>query len=57
MQSALDSAGAYVGIGDARSIGFGRFVVESFEIEDSEVLKPSKSKIGKKQVPKEGSQF
>ncbi len=39
MQSALDSAGSFVGLGDGRSIGFGRFTVESFEIEEEEVKK------------------
>lgn len=32
MQSALNSAGSFVGLGDGRSIGFGRFCVNQFEI-------------------------
>jgi hypothetical protein len=49
MQSALASAGAYVGLGDGRSIGFGRFEIEDFEIEDlSEVEKPKLTKVQKK---------
>lgn len=37
MHAALIDAGRFVGIGDGRSIGFGRFVVEQFEVlEDAE---------------------
>lgn len=35
MESALISAGSFVGLGDGRSIGCGRFTLEQFEIEDS----------------------
>lgn len=35
MESALQSAGSLVGLGDGRSIGMGRFKVLSFEIDDS----------------------
>ena len=35
MQSVLNDAGTLVGIADGRSIGFGRFTVESFEVLDS----------------------
>jgi hypothetical protein len=31
MQSVLNDAGTLVGIGDGRSVGYGRFTVESFE--------------------------
>jgi hypothetical protein len=41
MQAAMESAGSFVGLGDGRSIGFGRFVVEEFQIEEDE---PQKSK-------------
>lgn len=34
MQAALIDAGRLVGLGDGRSIGFGRFIVESFDIHD-----------------------
>jgi len=34
MHSVIDSAGSFVGLGDGRSIGFGRFTVEQFEIEE-----------------------
>lgn len=34
MESALISAGDFVGLGDGRSIGFGRFRVEKFELEE-----------------------
>lgn len=43
MKSAMESAGSFVGLGDGRSIGFGRFSVEKFEIEE-EKLQPKKSK-------------
>lgn len=37
MEAAIVDAGRFVGIGDGRSIGFGRFVVEKFEVlEDAE---------------------
>lgn len=36
MHSALISSGSFSGLGDGRSIGFGRFTVEAFEIEDEE---------------------
>lgn len=45
MQSALSSAGSFVGLGDGRSIGFGRFDVDAFEIEEP---KPESPKIKKK---------
>lgn len=35
MESALISAGDFVGLGDGRSIGFGRFEVHSFEVYDA----------------------
>jgi hypothetical protein len=34
MQAVIHDAGRLVGLGDGRGIGFGRFVVESFEIEE-----------------------
>lgn len=34
MEAAMRSAGAFVGLGDGRNIGFGRFEVEQFEIEE-----------------------
>lgn len=36
MESALISAGSFVGLGDGRSIGFGRFDIEMFELEEVE---------------------
>lgn len=42
MRSAMENAGDFVGLGDGRSIGFGRFTVEKFEIE--EIEKPKKKK-------------
>lgn len=44
MQAAMESAGSFVGLGDGRSIGFGRFTVEQFLIEENEVSKPKKKK-------------
>lgn len=45
MQAAMDSAGPFVGLGDGHSIGFGRFTVEKFEIEEaSEELKKGKKR-------------
>lgn len=44
MRSALESAGSLVGLGDGRSIGMGRFKVESFEIEDIEAKSTKKKK-------------
>lgn len=45
MQAAMESAGAFVGLGDGRSIGFGRFSVENFEIHESlETSKKLKNK-------------
>lgn len=35
MQAVLNDAGVLVGIADGRSIGFGRFTVENFEVADS----------------------
>lgn len=35
MQAILNDAGQLVGLGDGRSIGFGRFTVHSFEAQDS----------------------
>lgn len=35
LESACISAGAYVGIGDGRKIGFGRFDVNKFEVHDA----------------------
>ncbi len=35
MQAILSDAGQLVGVGDGRSIGFGRFAVEAFEVTDS----------------------
>lgn len=34
MQSVLNDAGQLVGLGNGRTIGFGRFVVESFELQE-----------------------
>ena len=45
IQSAMDSAGSFVGLGDGRSIGFGRFTVESFDIEEMEEPKPKRKKL------------
>lgn len=46
MQAALESAGSFVGLGDGRSIGFGRFTVESFNIEETaEDPKAKKKKV------------
>ncbi len=42
MQAALSSAGSFVGLGDGRSIGFGRFTIEQFAIEEVEELKPKR---------------
>lgn len=39
MQSAVMNAGSYVGLGDGRNIGFGRFDIESFEIEEAKAQK------------------
>lgn len=36
MKAAMESAGSFVGLGDGRSIGFGRFTVEQFDIEEAE---------------------
>lgn len=36
MESAVRDSGQFVGIGDGRSIGYGRFVVESFEVQNAE---------------------
>ena len=36
MQAAIIDAGRFSGIGDGRSIGFGRFIVESIEIKEEE---------------------
>lgn len=35
MESAIINAGQLVGLADARAIGFGRFVIESFEVNDN----------------------
>ena len=42
MESALIQAGDLVGLGDGRSIGFGRFKVETFEIEEIQDLRQKK---------------
>lgn len=42
MESVLNSAGSFVGLGDGRSIGCGRFTVEAFEI--SEFAQENKKK-------------
>jgi hypothetical protein len=34
MEAAIIAAGQYVGVGNGRAIGFGRFTVESFAVED-----------------------
>ena len=44
MQAAMDSAGSFVGLGDGRSIGFGRFTVEQFLIEDDSTTQKAKKK-------------
>lgn len=44
MQSAMESAGSFVGLGDGRSIGFGRFMVEKFIIEEEKDQKSKKKK-------------
>lgn len=36
MASIINDAGHFVGLGDGRGIGFGRFIVEKFEIEEPE---------------------
>jgi hypothetical protein len=45
MQGAIDSAGSFVGLGDGRSIGCGRFVVEAFEISEMQPSAEKKKKI------------
>lgn len=42
MESALQSAGSYVGLGDGRSIGFGRFIVDKFEFFEEQSKKKQK---------------
>lgn len=44
MQSIIESAGAFVGLGDGRSIGFGRFLMEDFSIEEPMEEKKKKGK-------------
>jgi hypothetical protein len=39
MQAAIIDAGKFSGLGDGRSIGFGRFIVESIEIRDGDNAK------------------
>jgi CRISPR/Cas system endoribonuclease Cas6 (RAMP superfamily) len=34
MRAVLDDAGKLVGLGDGRSIGFGRFVILSYVVQD-----------------------
>jgi len=57
MQAALVSAGAYVGLGDGRSIGFGRFIVENFDIEEAKTQETTNIKPGKKQAAQQGTLF
>lgn len=55
MESILNDAGSFVGLGDGRSIGFGRFVVECFTVEESREI--PKAKIEKKRVEEQSLLF
>lgn len=52
MRSILNDAGQFVGVGDGRVIGFGRFLVAGFDLEgkDAEKQAPRRA-VGRKKIP------